>query len=115
MPLYDYHCNECRQVTEVLVHRSADAGKPPRCPHCGSPRMLKLVSIVNFKIATKSAYSDDFMHRALPFLRQQPETAHRFAEGKGSDDARAFQIAEHIGQEIDQRLEKEVLRKLPGS
>jgi putative FmdB family regulatory protein len=115
MPLYDYRCDECRQVTEVLVNRPADAAKPPRCPHCGSARMVKLVSIVNFKMARKSAYSDDFMDKALPFLRQQPETARRFAEGKGSDDARAFQIAEHIGQEIDQRLEKEVLRKLPGS
>ena len=77
--------------------------------------MVKLVSVVNFKMARKSAYSDDFMHKALPFLRQQPETARRFAEGKGSDDARAFQIAEHIGQKIDRQLEKEVLRKLPGS
>jgi hypothetical protein len=77
--------------------------------------MVKLVSVVNFKMAGKPAYSDDFMHKALPFLRRQPETARRLAEGKGSDDARAFQIAERIGQEIDHRLEKEVLRKLPGS
>jgi putative FmdB family regulatory protein len=111
LPLYDYLCAECRQVNEILVQRAADAGESLRCPHCGSAEMMKLVSRVNFRMSRKAAYSDDFMHKAVPFLKQQPETAQRFAEGKGSEDARAFHIAERIGQQIDLQLEKNVLRR----
>jgi len=59
---------------------------------------------VGFKIAQRAKYGEDFLHKARPFLRAQKETAQYFAEGKGSEDARTFALAEKIGEHIDQTL-----------
>lgn len=41
MPLYEYHCDACQKVSEILV-RSRD--EVPVCPDCGSDRMRRLLS-----------------------------------------------------------------------
>lgn len=43
MPLYEYHCEDCRHEVEVLV-RGCDPA--PECPLCGSPKLQKLLSVV---------------------------------------------------------------------
>ena len=60
--------------------------------------------MVSFKVAKPSKYSEAFLHKARPFLRAQIETAQYFAEGKGSEDAKTFQLAERIGARIDRTL-----------
>ena len=40
MPIFDYKCGHCDEVSELLVSRH-DASPP--CPHCGG-EMVKLVS-----------------------------------------------------------------------
>jgi len=40
MPLYDYKCRECDQKFELLVMR----GEEPRCPHCASTQLDKMMS-----------------------------------------------------------------------
>ena len=42
MPLYDYECQDCGRVTEVLV-RSRDS-EDVSCPDCNSTNLKKLVS-----------------------------------------------------------------------
>jgi hypothetical protein len=59
---------------------------------------------VSFKVARPPKYSEDFLHKARPFLRAQKQTAEFFAEGKGSEDAKTFQLAEQIGDRIDRTL-----------
>jgi putative FmdB family regulatory protein len=41
MPLYDYHCEDCGMVSELLIYASSDQ---PQCSFCGSPKLKKLVS-----------------------------------------------------------------------
>jgi len=41
MPLFDYQCEKCGSVSEVLLNVSSG---PPQCVYCGSPKMKKLVS-----------------------------------------------------------------------
>jgi putative FmdB family regulatory protein len=41
MPLYDYHCEDCGRVSELLMNVSSDR---PQCSFCGSPKLKKLVS-----------------------------------------------------------------------
>ncbi|MBW2444137.1 MAG: zinc ribbon domain-containing protein [Deltaproteobacteria bacterium] len=41
MPLYDYHCEACGKVTEILVSGSSG---PPNCSYCGSSNVNKLMS-----------------------------------------------------------------------
>ena len=43
MPIYEFHCTECRRDSEVLV-RSSD-WKGTRCPKCGSPKLEKKFSV----------------------------------------------------------------------
>ena len=42
MPLFDYECQDCGRVSEVLV-RSNDA-VDVRCPECNSTNLQKLIS-----------------------------------------------------------------------
>ena len=42
MPIYEYKCRSCGQVSEVLVHGS-DAGNSV-CPGCGSHDLERLLS-----------------------------------------------------------------------
>ena len=74
--------------------------------------MAKLISRVGFKVAKPAKYGEDFLHKARPFLRAQKETAEYFAEGKGSEDAKTFDLAEKIGERIDRTLATQLpLRK----
>jgi putative FmdB family regulatory protein len=41
MPLYDFHCENCGSVSELLVTVSSDQ---PQCPSCGSSKLQKLIS-----------------------------------------------------------------------
>jgi len=43
MPIYEFHCDDCRRDSEVLV-RSAD-WKGTKCPHCGSQKLNKKLSV----------------------------------------------------------------------
>jgi putative FmdB family regulatory protein len=41
MPLYEYHCKQCRADHELLIR----GGERPVCPQCGGERMTKLLSV----------------------------------------------------------------------
>ena len=44
MPIYEYRCEECEKEFEKLV-LSPSANKPVECPHCGSEKVLKAISL----------------------------------------------------------------------
>ena len=43
MPIYEYRCENCEELVEVLVRSEASAS--PTCPNCGSSRLEKLLSV----------------------------------------------------------------------
>jgi putative FmdB family regulatory protein len=43
MPIYEFHCDKCDNDSEILV-RSRD-WKGTKCPHCGSVRLTKRLSV----------------------------------------------------------------------
>jgi putative FmdB family regulatory protein len=104
MPLFEYRCGKCAAVTEVL-RLARDKGRVT-CARCGSAAMKKVVSRVSFQIASRPKYSEDFLAKAKPFLKSKRETAQYMAEGKGSEDAKTFRLAERIGERIDRTLAK---------
>ncbi len=91
-------------MTEVLVLSFEDESGPVACAECGSRATSKVVSRVSFKVAKAAKYNEEFLHKARPFLRTQRQTAELFAEAKGSEDSRTFQLAERIGAGIDRTL-----------
>jgi putative FmdB family regulatory protein len=46
VPLYEYKCQSCGKVHEVLVY-SYESSKKPSCPDCGSDDTRKLLSVPN--------------------------------------------------------------------
>jgi putative FmdB family regulatory protein len=44
MPLYEFHCTECDRDFELLVSSSRWKGKTA-CPHCGSKKLNKALSV----------------------------------------------------------------------
>ncbi len=48
MPIYEFHCGECGQESELLVRSMNWAGTP--CPHCGSLRLEKKLSVFASKV-----------------------------------------------------------------
>ena len=104
MPLFEFVCRKCTATTEVLVRGLRDENEVVACAECGSRATTKVVSRVSFKVAKAAKYNEDFLHKARPFLRNQQQTAELFAEAKGSEDARTYQLAERIGEGIDRTL-----------
>ena len=43
MPIYEYHCADCRRRVSLLVRRIS-APEPPRCPRCGGEHLTRLLS-----------------------------------------------------------------------
>jgi putative FmdB family regulatory protein len=43
MPIYEFHCAQCGKESEVLVRKSDWEGTV--CPHCGSTRLTKKLSV----------------------------------------------------------------------
>ena len=42
MPIYDFSCQDCGKVSEMLVHSTE--GHAARCPACGSENLERLIS-----------------------------------------------------------------------
>jgi putative FmdB family regulatory protein len=49
MPIYEFHCSDCRKDSEVLVRSTEWQGTP--CPHCGSVRLQKKLSVFASSVA----------------------------------------------------------------
>lgn len=47
MPIYEYHCNECGRVSEILVGLHSE-GEILACQHCGSSDLEKILSVSSF-------------------------------------------------------------------
>ncbi|MBK9140060.1 MAG: zinc ribbon domain-containing protein [Verrucomicrobia bacterium] len=43
MPIYEFHCPDCRRDSEVLVRSTDWSGTP--CPHCGQTHLQKKLSV----------------------------------------------------------------------
>jgi putative FmdB family regulatory protein len=43
MPIYEYHCADCRRPVSLLVMRISDPATP-HCPRCGGERLTRLLS-----------------------------------------------------------------------
>lgn len=58
MPFYEYECQACKQVSEVLQKIS----DPPlaKCPSCGKAKLVKLMSASAFRLSGSGWYETDF-------------------------------------------------------
>jgi len=52
MPIYEFHCEKCKRDSEILVRSSNWEGTA--CPHCGSMRLSKKLSVFASSVAGAS-------------------------------------------------------------
>ena len=50
MPLFEYICQSCGEISELLVTGS----RKPACPNCGSKKLEKQLSSFSAKVASSS-------------------------------------------------------------
>jgi putative FmdB family regulatory protein len=55
MPIYEFHCEKCGKDSEILVRSSQWQGT--LCPHCGSTRLNKKLSVFASTAAGSSSAS----------------------------------------------------------
>jgi len=53
MPIYEYRCNRCGKVSEILVGVGSD-GEILTCKHCGSGDLEKILSVSSFTVTDGS-------------------------------------------------------------
>lgn len=113
MPVYEYGCLECGEISTVMVRRYESPGSVV-CQHCGHEPTQRLVSRVAFKVASRAKYSSDFEEKALPTLKRKfPKEFER--AGKGSEEATAHRLSESIGTQMDRVIDKTLKQRgLPG-
>ena len=58
MPIYEYACESCGHVFDVLQKMDADLLQD--CPECGKPELKKLLSAPNFRLKGGGWYETDF-------------------------------------------------------
>lgn len=52
MPIYEFHCGKCEKDSEILVRSTKWEGT--KCPHCGSTRLEKKLSVFTSAEAASS-------------------------------------------------------------
>ena len=57
MPIYEYECSKCRQITEALQKFSDPPLKD--CPHC-SGRLKRMMSVNSFHLKGSGWYVTDY-------------------------------------------------------
>ena len=53
MPIYEYKCDECGEMQEVL-HTSMRNVDSVKCPDCGSGHLTRLISAFNVSVGSTS-------------------------------------------------------------
>ena len=57
MPIYEYECSQCQQVSDAL--QKVNDPPPETCPHCGAQRTLsRVVSRTSFVLKGGGWYAD---------------------------------------------------------
>ncbi len=56
MPIYEYRCNKCRKLFEILVTSSQDS-EEINCPECQSKDIIKTISASSYRLASSSGSS----------------------------------------------------------
>lgn len=98
MPIYEYRCHSCRRKVALLVRQTSAS---PRCPHCGSERLGRLIS--SFAVLR----SEESRLEALA----GPEAWGDFAEENPRSLARLArklkqEVGEEAGPEFDEIVDK---------
>ena len=108
MPIYEYHCADCRRPVSLLVMRISDP-TPPRCPRCGGGDLHRLMS----RFATIRSEEDRLDSMADPsslgdLNEEDPKSVARWMKKMGSE------MGEDVGDDWDDTVEEAMEEETSG-
>jgi putative FmdB family regulatory protein len=62
MPLYEFACQHCNSITELLMNISSP--HPNSCPNCQGGPLVKIISRSNFALKGSGWYTTDFKRKS---------------------------------------------------
>jgi putative FmdB family regulatory protein len=99
VPIYEYRCHACRKRTSVFV-RSMSASVRPRCEHCGSEKLSRLISRVAVG-RPSGGELEGFDERMLADVDERdPRSMARFARRMRDE------LGEDMGPDFDEAIEQ---------
>ena len=109
MPIYEYHCADCRRRVSLLVMRISDPGTP-RCPRCGGEQLTRLMS----RFATVRSEDDRLESLADPgqmgdLDENDPRSVARWMKKMGSE------MGEDASDDWDEMVDEAVEQEEGGS
>ncbi len=100
MPIYEYHCHDCRRRVSVFVRSISNPGTPA-CPRCGGQHLDRLMSRF-----TRVRSEDDRLdalgdESALGDVDENdPKSVARWAKKMGKE------LGEDVGEDFDEMMEQ---------
>ena len=79
MPIYEYQCNKCRQITEAL-QKFSDPGLT-ECPYCNG-KLKKLMSLNSFHLKGNGWYVTDYAGKKSGDYQSKSSNQETAKEGK---------------------------------
>lgn len=100
MPIYEYHCHECRRRVSVLILAPSTA-PAPRCPKCGGEALTRLMS----RFTTVKSEEDRLESLADPSQygdldEDDPKSVARFMKKMGQE------LGEDLGGDFDEAVDE---------
>ena len=108
MPIYEYHCEDCRRRVSLLVMRISDP-TPPGCPRCGGARLTRLLS----RFATIRSEDDRLDSLADPgqlgdLDESDPRSVARWMKKMGGE------LGDDAGEDWDEMVDEAVEQEAGG-
>ena len=105
MPIYEYHCADCRRAVSLLVMRISDP-TPPQCPRCGGDKLRRLMS----RFATVRSEDDRLDSLADPSSmgdidENDPKSVARWMKKMGGEMGE--DLGDDWGDSVDEAMDEE--------
>jgi putative FmdB family regulatory protein len=108
VPIYEYHCQDCRRLVSVLVRSISQPGTPT-CPRCGGRRLERLMSRFA-RVRSEDARLDSLADPGnLGGLDENdPTSVARWAKKMGKE------LGEDLGEDFDQVMDEAMAEESAG-
>ncbi|MCR4397047.1 MAG: zinc ribbon domain-containing protein [Candidatus Saccharicenans sp.] len=102
MPIYEFRCQECRRKSSFLV-LSVRSQFERRCQHCGSPRLVRLISRVGVLRSEESRLESLADPSRLGDLDEKdPKSIARWMKKLGRE------VGEELGPDFEEEVDRAV-------